>query len=73
MPTTCVVVLLLVETRSLTRKKLSWFPGADSVNIWLRSLQGPVLSTLSPDPYFVFAHAGTSKNVTIPRQSPAPA
>src|SRR3954463_1170758 len=58
-PTT-TALFMVAATRSSTRKKVSWFTGDDSVNIWLRSLQDDGSSTFNPVPYFVFAQAGTS-------------
>src|SRR5262245_56198193 len=61
----------VLALKPLTKKKLIWFPGAESVKIWLRSPQAVSSSALTAPGHFDFAQAGTSYKVTVPRQRPA--
>ena len=61
---------MLLFLKPVTKKKLIWFPGAASVNIWLRSPHTDSSSAFGML-NFVFAHGGTSYRVTFPRHRPA--
>src|ERR1700674_2181733 len=56
-------------TSSSTRNRLSWFPGADSVNIWFRSPQGDASST--PPLVMVSTGVPTACETMVKLEAPA--
>src|SRR5262249_16694496 len=61
----------VLALKPLTKKKLIWFPGAESVKIWLRSPQAVSSSAVTAPGHRELGQGGRSYSVTVPRQRPA--